>query len=173
MNWVSHGLQTPIDDLGAASDQLKSWRAGRIVTADGRLVRIERRWLPYKASRMRVWWDSRQRPRRGVECSLYFHEQRGNPRFLVLGYIASHPRAALSSFFCALLVLDEVARLKACDAIVAEVTNSRMSDRLLKRWGWEQHCLQWRGRHVIKRFYGKYPVVPPLWRARMFCTPKQ
>ena len=167
MNWIGRTLKPRVDDVNAHAAELKAWRAGRIVTAAGRLVHVERRWLPYKASRIRVWWDMRRRPRRAVECSIYFHQQRGNPRFLVLGYVASHPQAALSSLYCGLLVLDEIARLRACDAVVAEVTNSRLSDRLLRRWGWEQHCLQWRGRHFIKRFYGNYPVIATLWRRRM------
>jgi hypothetical protein len=55
------------------------------------------------------------------------------------------------------LVLDEIARIKQTDAIVCDVRNARISDRLLRRWGWESHVPQSRRRHFIKRFYGEYP----------------
>ena len=157
----------PVEDLAAGKSDLARWRAGCIATADGRLVRIERRWIPYKASRLRVWWDRSRRKTSRIECELFFHHARGNGDFLVLGYVRSHRRASLASFYCATLVLDEIARIKRCGAIVADVTNDRLSDRLLERWGWQRHCHSWRGRHFIKRFYGTYPAVPAAWVSRI------
>lgn len=161
----------PVKNLAAEGARLEHWRAGRIVTASGRLVGVERRWMAYKATRLRVWWDRRQPPGGAIQCELYFHQPIGNPGFLVLGYVRSHPLASLSSFYCATLALDEIARIKGCYAIVAEVTNERLSDRLLARWGWAQHCRTWRGRHFIKRFYGDYPSIPPAWRERLGSSP--
>ena len=63
----------------------------------------------------------------------------------------------------ALLVLDEIAKLKRTDAIVCEVSNWRISDRLLTRWGWESHLGESRRRHFIKRFYGDYTAVTDRW----------
>ena len=54
----------PVENLVAGKYELAAWRAGRIVTAAGRLVRVERRWLAYKATRLRVGWD-RLRSERG------------------------------------------------------------------------------------------------------------
>ena len=62
-----------------------------------------------------------------------------------------------------LVILDEIARLKSTDAIVAEVRNLRISDRLLRRWGWESHVPTSRRRHFIKRFYGTYPDPQTAW----------
>jgi hypothetical protein len=62
-----------------------------------------------------------------------------------------------------LIVLDEIARLKGSDAIVAEVRNLRISNRLLHRWGWESHLPTSRRRHYIKRFYGSYPDPHAAW----------
>jgi hypothetical protein len=64
-------------------------------------------------------------------------------------------------------MLDEIARIKGAHAIVCHVTNGRISDRLLRRWGWEAHCLNWKGRHFIKRFYGRYADIPNHWRSRL------
>ena len=164
---LPRALCPPIASLGAREDELASWRAGRIVTVDGRLVGVERRWLGYKATRLRVWRDRHRAARGARRCELYFHHAFGKPDFLVLGYVRSHPQASLATFYCATLVLDEIARIKRSQAIVAEVTNDRLSDRLLKRWGWERHCLSWPGRHFIKRFYGTYPALPGAWLDRV------
>lgn len=161
---LPQALYRPVEDLDAENGGLAKWRAGRIATSAGRLVRVERRWLAYKATRLRVWRDRRRSPRGPIQCELFFHQPLGNPDFLVLGYVRSHPQSSLANFYCAALILDEIARLKRCHAIVAEVTNDRLSDRLLARWGWERHCRSWRGRHFIKRFYGVYPAIPAAWQ---------
>jgi hypothetical protein len=54
-------------------------------------------------------------------------------------------------------VLDEIARIKRSDAILAHVSNPQISDRLMWRWGWERHLVQSSKRQFIKRFYGVYP----------------
>ena len=149
------------------AERIASWRAGRIVTRDGYIHQVARRWSPYKASRSRVWWEKFLRPSRTVQCQIFYHQHWSNPAFIVLGYVSSHPRASLASLYCGLLALDEIARLKRCDAIVADVNNDRISDRLLARWGWQQHCQHLRGRHFIKRFYGSHPDVPAAWRPRL------
>ena len=164
---VPQFLTPAITSLSEAEQRLEHWRCGRIVTANGRLRCIQQRWVGYRASVWRVAWEKRFRPQAAVECELFFHHKLLSPDFLVLGYARSHPRASLASLYCASLVLDEVARIKRCHAIVTELSNDRLSDRLLLRWGWERHCLSWSGRHFIKRFYGEYPEIPPLWRERL------
>ena len=47
--------------------------------------------------------------------------------------------------------------VKRSDAIVCDVWNWRISERLLARWGWEPHKPQAWHRNYIKRFYGVYP----------------
>ncbi len=163
--------------------QVAGWPCGRIVTSDGRLVAIQRRLLAYRPTRWRAWFDAKRRAawlRKDesaesetsatgpYRCVLYYHHGWLSADFLVLSYVSSHPRASLSSFYCATLVLDELAREKGSHAIVAELTNERISDRLMQRWGWERHCLNWKGRHFIKRFYGTYPALPDEWRTRIY-----
>ncbi|MCC6510378.1 MAG: hypothetical protein IT423_14840 [Pirellulaceae bacterium] len=170
MEWMGRlpsGLCSLATDLQADAGRLEKWGAGRIVTANGRLRFVQRRWIPYRAHRLGVWWDMRQRLSTAVQCELLFHHRWGNPDFLVLSYVKSHARASLASLYCASLALDEIARLKRSHAIVAEINNPRISDRLLERWGWERHCLSWRGRHFIKRFYGVFPAIPEVWQARL------
>lgn len=164
---IKEWLSPTIRNLCGEVDAVARWRAGTIVTASGRLVHARQRWMRYKASQLRVWWDKNHRERSIDRCQLFFHQAPGAPDFLVVGYVAGGEKCSLSTFYCALVALDEIARIKGSHAIVAEATNSRLSDRLFRRWGWERHCLNLRGRHYIKRFYGKYPSIGPLWLARI------
>ena len=49
------------------------------------------------------------------------------------------------------------ARIKRSDALLCDVASNRISDRLMRRWGWESHKPQRWHRNFIKRFYGQYP----------------
>lgn len=51
----------------------------------------------------------------------------------------------------------EIARLKRADAVLCEVMNKRVTDRVMKYWGFVPHNPNARGRHYIRRFYGEYP----------------
>lgn len=166
-------LCAPVTDLYEQSSAVAGWRAGRIVAAQGRLLAVERRWLPYRASHLRIAWEKRRRPTRRITCELTYHCPIGNPEFLVVGFIRSHRLATLATFYCATLALDEIARMKGSKAIVAEVTNGRLTDRLFERWGWERHCNKWHGRHFIKRFYEGYPPLSSHWQARLRSSSSQ
>jgi hypothetical protein len=56
-------------------------------------------------------------------------------------------------------VLDEIARIKRSDAILTDAANFRISDRFLRRQGWERHTKARYHRNYIKRFYGEYSTV--------------
>jgi hypothetical protein len=45
------------------------------------------------------------------------------------------------------------------DAIVCDAANLRISERLMKRFGYEPHKPQHWHRNFIRRFYGSYPSV--------------
>lgn len=51
----------------------------------------------------------------------------------------------------------EIARLKQADAILCEIISRRVTDRVMKYWGFEPHNSKARGRHFIRRLYGEYP----------------
>ena len=90
-------------------------------------------------------------------CTLYYNQPFFHKNFLALKYVVSQKGTSFRSFRLATKILDEIARIKQSDALVCEVSNARISDRLLSRWGWEEHLSNNAGRHFIKRFYGKYP----------------
>ncbi len=123
----------------------------------GKLVGVQRRWINGSVSMAQVWWQSRfGRPEDDL-CWLDYHQPWGMPGFLTLDYIRSGRRAGYRSFHGACQVLNEIARLKNVSAIVAHVSTSSISDRLLERLGWQQHLQHWSGRHWIRRFYDGYP----------------
>lgn len=133
-------------------------RRGRIVVEAGRLLGVERRRL-HGASIARVWIDSRFRggtPRDG--CSLLYSGTRGAPGFLAVDYARSGAGTRWESLRCALTVLDHIARLRQCVAIVAHISTWAISDRALQRFGWEPQSTRLAGRHWIRRFYDGYPA---------------
>ena len=158
-------LWETVDDLEQAADRIRARRYGVIQVVEGRLRAVRLRPWPSHASWLDVGWLGKlsQWRRMSDQCWLYYNQPRCGSNFLTLKYIVTSPSTSLRTFRGALLVLDEVARLKGTDAIVADVANQRVSDRLLIRWGWEAHCLHRSGRHFIKRFYGDYPPRDPAW----------
>jgi uncharacterized protein YqiB (DUF1249 family) len=77
--------------------------------------------------------------------------------YLTISYIVSTLQTSMTTLTLSMAVLDYVAYLKRSDAILAEVSNSRISDRVMKRLGFEPHLPESKKRHWIKRFYGEYP----------------
>jgi hypothetical protein len=164
-----------VHDLEAGAAILRRRRYGVIEIVDGRLRRVRLRPFPKLVSVLGVWLDEWlcHGRRQGDRCWLYYNQPRSCSNFLAVVHIVSTAGTSYRTFRLAATVLDEIARIKRTDAIVCHVTNGRISDRLLRRWGWEQHAPRLRGRNYIKRFYGHYP--PPLWpdTARALCATEE
>jgi hypothetical protein len=140
----------------------------------GQLVAIHLRRLPKIVSAIEVAsWGRWQHERlSGDRCWLYYKQPWRFPNFLALQYMISARDCTLATLHRTLELLDEVARVKQTDAIVCDVWNWRISDRLLAREGWQSHRPSRWHRHYIKRFYGVYPNVPanvPEDAAAMMC----
>lgn len=147
-------LFNSVHDLAASADILRRRRYGVIEMADGQLQAIHFRPFAKRVSRLqsRLWgrWVHARRP--GDRCWLYYNQPWRQPVFLALAYVVSSRDTTLASFRGALAVLDKIARLKGSLAIVCDVTNTRISARLLARWGWEAHApMRWH-RNYVKRF---------------------
>lgn len=158
---------SPVTDVAGSFELLRVRRSGRIVTQAGRLQAVYGRWWPYTGNLLQAKWDSRLRPVACDRCELFYHQTGAEGGFLTLSYVRSGKGTSPTTCYAATLMLDEIARLKQSSAIVCHVTNARISARLLERWGWQAHCLHWKGRHYIKRFYGNYPGIAPQWRKRL------
>ena len=126
---------------------------------DGQLAAIHVRRFPKIVSALEIEWLGRRRHNNspGDRCRLYYNQPRRHGNYLALVYVVSDRDCTFASFRRAVELLDEVARVKQSDAILCDVWNLRISDRLLARWGYEPHKPQRWHRNHIKRFYGAYP----------------
>jgi hypothetical protein len=154
-------LVTIISDLSGPVnvEPIVSARYGVIETADGQFRRLRLRALPKLISFTEIVPLGNHYHCRGPEdrCFLYYNQPRRFPNFLAVKYVVSTRGTSYGTFRAALDALDEIARLKRTDALLCDIANTRISDRLMARWGWEPHKPQWLHRNFIKRFYGKYP----------------
>ncbi|MEM6691116.1 MAG: hypothetical protein AAF664_16930 [Planctomycetota bacterium] len=133
------------------------WRACRIEVRDGVVQRFRRPWFPANVSIGRVWWQSHRGRRSDKCCYLDVHEPWGLRGYLSLDYVHSGSEAGYQSLVAALRTLDQWAGQRQSLAIVAHISTARITDRFLRRMGWESHMNHWPGRHFIRRFYGGYP----------------
>jgi len=159
------GLFETVTDLKRQAHVLRRRRYGVVEIHDGRFVGVHLRPWPKAISLPEVWClGGRYHARAaGDRCWLYYNQPCRFPNFLALPYVVSSRGATLATFHGSLVVLDEIARVKQSDAILCDVTNARISVRLLARWGWEAHVPHSRRRHVIKRFYGQYCDPETAW----------
>jgi len=148
-----------VTDWTRESERLRAARCGVIEVAGERFVQVRLRRFARRPSQAEaiLWGRFVHRWRAGDRCWLYFRQPRRHPNFLVLDYVISTCGTGLGTFRGALRLLDDLARLKHADAVLCDVATSRISDRLLARWGWAPHAPGRWHRQFIKRFYGHYP----------------
>jgi len=155
------GLLESVTDLSEGAAVLKRRAYGVIEVVDERFRRVVLRPWPKIVSAPEILllggWLHRRRP--GDRLRLYYNQPRRFPNFLVLKYCLSARNTRYGTLSRALAVLDEIARLKGSDALLCDVSNWRISTKVMARWGWQPHCSSRWHRHYIKRFYGTYP--PP------------
>jgi hypothetical protein len=149
-----------VTDLHAQADVLRARRYGVIEVVDGRLVRVRLRPWPKIVSipSVLLLGETRRRWLSGNRLWVYYNQPLGYSQFLAVRYVISSRDCTYATARVAARVLDEVARIKGTDALLCDVAFSRISDRLLVRWGWSPHKPQRFHRNYIKRFYGAYPA---------------
>jgi hypothetical protein len=150
-----------VTDLHLQADVLARRSYGVIEMRDGVLRRIVLRpFAKYVSVFEALFWGNfchRRLP--GDRLRLYYNQPRQHPNYLSLKYAVSSRDTSLASMLGALAVLDEIARIKRSDAILTDAANFRISDRFLRRQGFERHTKARYHRNYIKRFYGEYPEV--------------
>jgi len=154
-------LTATITDWHANHESLERRRYGVIEASRGQLVAVHLRSWPKLVSWPEIWPTGPAFHARGMadRCLLYYNQPRRFSNFLALKYIVSTYGTAYATCRAALVALDRLAELKRTDALLCDAANTRLSDRLLARFGWEAHKPQrWR-RNFIKRFYGVYPTA--------------
>jgi hypothetical protein len=151
-----------IHDFDHERSRLTRARYGVIEIRNGKLDAIYLRPFPTIVSRFTVLLsgNSFHRSRAGDVCYLYYNQPIGYANFLALKYAVSSHECTMASINAALIVLDEIARLKQTDALLCDAANLRFSPRMLQRYGWEPHAPSRWHNHHIRRFYGVYPTHP-------------
>ena len=157
----------PLENCDAAADAIRRYRYGVIETTGSQLVAIHFRRWPKLLSWPEIWpagpvYHARGEPDR---CLLYYNQPLRYSNFLALKYIVTTQGTAYATFRAALAALDAVAQTKGTDALLCDAFNGRLSERLMKRFGWQSHRPQRWHRNYTKRFYGKYPNVSVPWQA--------
>lgn len=144
-----------VTDLAADADLLRARPYGVIEVVEGEFRQVRLRPFPKFVTPLDVifhgQWYHRHWP--GDRCLLYYNQPRAFRNFLALKYVVSTGDATLKTFRRAMTVLDEIARIKQSDALLCDLANWRLSDRLAERWGWKRHAPQRWHRNYIKRFY--------------------
>lgn len=159
---MARSLWLTVHQWNEAEEPVRSRRYGVIETSAGKLTAIHFRPWPKWISWPEVWPVSPEYHARGKSdrCLLYYNQPRRHSGFLALKYVVTTAGTPYATVCAALTTLDAIAQLKQTDAILCDASNSRLSDRLLARHGWEPHKPQRWHRNFIKRFYGKYPDAP-------------
>lgn len=142
-----------VTDLNASRDTLRARRYGVIETRGGKLVSITLRPWPHLLSLRELWpLSDRWRPSGPADrCRLYYNQPRGHSNFVALRYVACTAGTSYRTFRAALTTLDRVAEIKGSHALLCDAANQRLSDRFLRRMGWEPHAPAWGRRNYIRR----------------------
>ena len=148
-----------IREIEANQETLRKRPYGVIEAVKGQFVRVQLRPWPKYASLLEAHWLQAMKSKRLEQdvCRIFYNQPMGHRNYLTLSYVESSLNTQLKTCYKALDVLTQIAFIKRSDAILAEVTNNRISDRFMIRRGWERHMEDKRKRHWIKRFYGTYP----------------
>lgn len=148
-----------VTNIVEQQDIIRRRAYGVIETANGKLVKIRFRPWPKIISLLEISALGMRTHHHNIEdrCLLYFNQPMFHRNFIAVPYVLSSAKTSYATTRIALHVLDQIAFLKRTDAIVCEVTNHRISDRAMQRFGWESHVRNSSRRHFIRRFYGEYP----------------
>lgn len=148
-----------VRDLSGEQETIVRRPYGIIEVTNGRLTNIRfRPWPKIITALEVVTWGRRYHDQaEGNRCWLYYNQPRQHRNFLTLKYVVSTRHTTYKTIRAASVVLDEIARLKRSDAIVCQLSNDRLSDRFMRRIGYEPHLPNSPRRHYIRRFYGQYP----------------
>ena len=122
-----------ITDISANVETIRNRRYGVIEVTEGKFTAIHFRPWPKLISAAEAQWLGGWHHGRLKKdhCLMYYNQPLGHTNFLALKYTVSSFGTTYKTFRRTCLILDEVAKIKKTDAIVAEVSNTRISDRFI------------------------------------------
>ena len=140
-----------VTSVDGNADRIRSWNYGELELFDGKLLGIYPRWWPRIASEWESFRDSAIRSLPTDFCRVYYAFPRRVPGFMSVLYARSGPNTKYKTLYRAVVVMEEIARLRDSHAIVCQMINLRASERLMNRWGYVRHALALGNNHYIKR----------------------
>jgi hypothetical protein len=136
-------------DLDSAIASLGRWG---VIEVDGEIsATVRNRRLPSLPSLWDQWLDTRWRRLPENRVRIYFNHSRSSPDFLVLAYAQAGPNTRPGTLRKALSILERIAKQKQLQAIVCHATHVKLSDRVMRYFGYERHAMHLRGKHFIRR----------------------
>ena len=132
-------------------DRVRGWSYGELELSNGELLGIYPRWWPKLASQWESFHDSYLRNLPADFCRVYYAFPRRAPGFMSVLYARSGPNTQYKTLYKAVVVTDEIAKLRNSDAIVCQTISPRASERLMNRWGYVRHAFVLGDNHYIKR----------------------
>ena len=140
-----------VPSIEGYSKKIRSWNYGELELSDGKLIGIYPRWWPRIGSQLESFQDSYIRTLPNDFCRAYYAFPRRAPGFMSVLYARSGPNTQYKTLYRAVVVMDEIARLKEAQAIVCQTISLRASERLMNRWGYVRHAQSLGENHYIKR----------------------
>ncbi len=131
---------------------IRGWSNGTVWAHDGRLGGIWGRWWPYQANLFEVWLLKHVRFSAQDHCWAYYSLPTWSPGFMSLRFIRSGRLTSLRTIQCAMQTLDEIAGIFDLYAMVCSASNQRLTEPLMRRFGFERHAIRLPGSHFIKRY---------------------
>ena len=132
-------------------DRVRGWSYGELELSNGELLGIYPRWWPKLASQWESFHDNYLRNLPADFCRVYYAFPRRTPGFMSVLYARSGPNTQYKTLYKAVVVTDEIAKLRNSDAIVCQTISPRASERLMNRWGYVRHAFDLGDNHYIKR----------------------
>ncbi|MEM7782960.1 MAG: hypothetical protein AAF939_01195 [Planctomycetota bacterium] len=148
-----------VKNLAESQNLIRRRAYGVIEAENGNFQRIQLRPFPKFGSIVEANWLSQWNSvtRNRDNCRLFYNQPLFHRNYLSLSYVESSPGTRLKTFYSVLETLQRVAYIKKSDAIIAELSTPKLTDRFMVRRGWEPFLPESKKRFWIKRFYGDYP----------------
>ena len=150
IRWASWGLGF-VTDIDQSQHRIQGCRYGEIELKNGALHRVYPRWWPRMGSQWESVMDSYIRQLPEDYCRVYYAFPMRSPGFMSVLYAHSGPNTSYRTVYKGVTVVDEIAGIRNARAIVCQATNTRLTERLMRRLGYVRHASSLGSNHYIKR----------------------
>lgn len=148
--WANLGLGA-ITDVAQSRHRILACKYGEIELSGGAVVCIYPRWWPRIGSKWESAVESYLKVLPEDSCRVYYAFPMRAPNYMSVLYAHSGPNTSYKTLYRGVTAVEEIARIREAHAIVCQVSNSRLSERLMKRLGYVRHALNLGDHHYIKR----------------------